>query len=100
MPTYDFKCNQCGAEREALVDYHLKDDLELLCSACGGVMTIAPVSTLNLILQRGDDPKIDPRPARVKACGHTHHCRCSIKMTSPNPFQRQIDRALGRQNSE
>ena len=98
MPIYDFMCGKCGALREALADWRSKDDLELVCSECGGVMRVAPVATIHLA--SGKSVHNRKTPSRVKACGHTHHCRCSIKLNGPNPFQREIDAALGGQAAE
>lgn len=94
MPVYDFVCAECGKSHEVLTDYETQKWLELLCAHCGGVVKAAPVNTFSIIsfkqAEQGDSSK------KAKTCGHTHHCRCAaIKQTRPNPFQEQINKALG-----
>ncbi|MCB2188263.1 MAG: zinc ribbon domain-containing protein [Deltaproteobacteria bacterium] len=94
MPIYDFICESCGAARETLVAFREKDALELCCPACGHTMRAGAVVTLHLGGKTAA-PERAPAP-RAKACGHTHHCRCAVKLKGPNPLQKQIDAALGR----
>ncbi|MDQ7097107.1 zinc ribbon domain-containing protein [Desulfosporosinus sp. PR] len=95
MPLYDFICSNCGASREVLLDYETKKHLELLCIHCGGVLRAAPVNSFTVITKG----KVVPPKSQTmaKPCGHSHHCRCAaIKQRRPNPFQKQIDQALGK----
>ncbi|GBF33381.1 hypothetical protein DCCM_2482 [Desulfocucumis palustris] len=99
MPVYDFFCEECGARREVLVDYETKKRLELLCVKCGGVVKAAPVNMFGIIASKRAEQAGGRE--KVKPCGHTHHCRCaSIKQTRPNPFQKQIDKALQGDNQQ
>lgn len=94
MPIYDFICSECGTKMPVLVDYEAKKGLELICVQCGGVMKAMPVAMFNLI--RSTKTKQPTEQKKVKPCGHTHHCQCAaIKQRKPNPFQKQIDEALG-----
>lgn len=58
-------------------------------------MRAEDVSSFNLLHTGGASDKRHLHPRAAKSCGHTHACRCSIKMTRPNPFQTEIDSALG-----
>ncbi|HHV75625.1 MAG TPA: zinc ribbon domain-containing protein [Thermoanaerobacterium sp.] len=94
MPIYDFVCSECDASRPLLVDYEAKEGLELICVHCGGVMRAAPVAMFTVIRSTTVEQPTDQK--KVKPCGHTHHCRCAaIKQKAPNPFQKQINEALG-----
>ena len=94
MAIYDFFCKKCDASREVLGNYQTIKGLELICVQCGGVMKPSQVAMFNII---SSSPAIDqeaPGPQKAKPCGHTHHCRCAIKLTEPNPIQKEIDAAL------
>lgn len=95
MPIYEFVCEKCAASRESIVDHKTRAGLELLCVNCGGVMRAEEVSNFSVIASAGALEKRHVHPRAAKSCGHTHACRCSIKMTQPNPFQTEIDSALG-----
>jgi hypothetical protein len=57
-------------------------------------MRAAPVAMFTVI--GSTKVKQPASQKKVKPCGHTHHCRCAaIKQKTPNPFQKQIDEALG-----
>ncbi|PKM81227.1 MAG: hypothetical protein CVU89_10620 [Firmicutes bacterium HGW-Firmicutes-14] len=95
MPIYDFVCNGCHTSRPVLVDYEAKKGLELTCSQCGGIMKAAEISMFNVIGSAKSNKTAVQK--KVKSCGHTHHCQCAaIKQSKPNPFQKQIDQALGK----
>ena len=94
MPLYDFHCAECGATQEVLTDSGIRKTLELLCVRCGGVMKAAPVSMFYTISSQRTAAQTSP--PKIKPCGHSHHCRCAaIKQRKPNPFQKQLDQALG-----
>lgn len=103
MPLYEFGCNMCGAGREVLSDYETAQSLELICVQCGGVQTLRPVLAVNVLRSRASavTPTSGSREVgntaqrQGKACGHTHHCRCAVKLTKPNPFRDQIRKATG-----
>lgn len=94
MAIYDFVCADCGSQREVLADYESKQGLELLCIRCGGVMKAAPVNGFSVITHPREKSSND-QPT-LKPCGHFRHCNCAsaIKRTKPNPFQKEIDKAL------
>ena len=94
MPIYEFLCEQCDATRDVNVDHKTKTGLELLCVRCGGVMRAREVTRFNFTLSAESRPKEQGTVPKPKACGHTHACRCAVKMTQPNPFQAEIDSAL------
>lgn len=95
MPLYDFVCSECDARRQVLVNYHTKNNLELICVQCGGVMRVVPVAMFSVISSTNVKQPTNKKP--VKPCGHTHNCSCAaaIKQKAPNPFQKQIEEALG-----
>lgn len=103
MPLYQFDCKTCGASRNVLADYAAVQSLELICIACGGVQTLKPVTAVNILHSRAGaaTPASRSREAgnsaqrQGKACGHTHHCRCAVKLTKPNPFRGDIRKAAG-----
>lgn len=88
MPLYDFVCADCGATREVRADYETKSNLELLCVHCGGVMRAAPSSSVAIITAK------EMKPARPHT--HDHACSDAIKLTRPNPFAKEIEQALHR----
>lgn len=98
MPLYDFSCTTCKASREVRADYETKKDLELLCMQCGGVMRAVPSAAINIISSTAQQEQsvVATREQKRKACGHKYHCRCSIKLKQPNPFQKEIDKAHGK----
>jgi predicted nucleic acid-binding Zn ribbon protein len=95
MPLYEFVCNECEASREALVDSTIKNEMELLCVHCGGVMRAAEVSRFSVISSSVGPVRKHVPHHGAKSCGHTHACRCAVKLTKPNPFQERVDLALG-----
>ena len=97
MPIYDFICNECHASRSVLTDYETKNRLTIACTQCGGVMKAAPINLFNVIGSAYRKKTSVPSAKKVKSCGHTYHCQCAaIKQSKPNPFQKQIDQALGK----
>ena len=95
MPLYDFECAGCGISREVQVGHERSRLLELVCTNCGGDMHITPVMKVNVISgAKKDDPASSPARA-AKPCGHVYHCRCSIKLDRPNPFEKEIRTAHG-----
>lgn len=78
-----------------LVDYRTQKDLELLCVQCGGVMRAPQVSLFRVVSSRSAETKAHIPRRAAKSCGHTHACNCSVRMDKPNPFQEQVDEALG-----
>ena len=97
MPVYEFLCAECAASREVITDPKTKSDLELLCVHCGGVMTASEVNVFHVVssTSAAEKSKSDAHHHGTKACGHTHACRCAVKMEKPNPFKKEIDKALG-----
>jgi hypothetical protein len=95
MPIYEFLCIQCAARRDVLVEYRAKKGLELLCVHCGGVMRAVEVSMFSVVSSSTAAAKVHVPRQGAKSCGHTHACRCAVKLTKPNPFQAQVDAALG-----
>lgn len=103
MPLYEFGCKQCGARREVLVGHADAQSLELVCTECGGVQTINPVLSVNLLLSRASTADrtsrsreaAGPAQRQGKSCGHTYHCRCAVHLTKPNPFRNEIRKAAG-----
>lgn len=96
MPTFDFRCRDCRAETEVSLANRAELDLvgELICRACGGAMTRAFTADVHLILS-GERIETDQRELAAKrrkliACCGTSACRCSVKLTRPNPFREQV----------
>jgi predicted nucleic acid-binding Zn ribbon protein len=100
MPIYELLCTQCATSREVLANHRAKNEIKLLCAQCGGVMRAAEVSMFSITCSSTATNKGRARPRRGKTCGHTHACRCAVKMTKPNPFQAQVDAALGKVSAE
>lgn len=100
MPIYEFLCTQCTASRDVIVDHKTKVGLELLCVHCGAVMKASEVNTFGIVSSHGAATSVKPHHPGTKSCGHTHACRCTIKMGKPNPFQKQIDDVLGIEKQE
>jgi hypothetical protein len=100
MPIYEFVCVECHLGRDVILDRSIEREMEFLCVHCGGVMKAAQVSKFSII----SSSPVRDRPRALshgaKSCGHAHACRCAVKMTKPNPFQEQIDSALGNAKSE
>jgi hypothetical protein len=63
-------------------------------------MKAAPSATINIITSTAKEDRRASYQQKAKACGHTHHCRCAIKLTRPNPFQKEIDKALNKNTGE
>ncbi|WP_041287695.1 zinc ribbon domain-containing protein [Desulfomonile tiedjei] len=95
MPIYEFVCVECEASRDVLADTTIKNEMELICVHCGGVMRAAQVSRFSVISSSAGAGKGHVHADAAKSCGHTHACRCAVKMTKTNPFQDRIDLALG-----
>lgn len=98
MPSYTFLCAGCEARKEVLASSALANQLELICTACGGNMRCAPVLRLTRI-----GPATETRRAArakkeeslFKACGHRYQCRCGVRLTRENPFRPEIIDAAG-----
>lgn len=100
MPRYQFGCQSCDATCDVIADYKTAQRLELLCVACGGVMTSKPVMKLNYLKGRtesttGHSHEESKAQRQTKSCGHSYHCRCAVKLTKPNPFADEIKAATG-----
>jgi predicted nucleic acid-binding Zn ribbon protein len=100
MPIYEFSCTRCATSRDVIVDHGSKNELELLCVQCGAMMRAVEVSLFSITCSSTGTDKARARHSGAKSCGHTHACRCSVKMTRPNPFQAQVDAALGKVEPE
>jgi len=95
MPLYDFRCEDCSAVSEVLVDFENSQNIHLVCTNCGGDMEAETVMALNIHAGlTKTDPVSSSTPTRRK-CGHKHHCRCHIKLDRPNPFTKEIRAANG-----
>jgi putative FmdB family regulatory protein len=92
MPMYDFRCCDCGAERELLVTLADAKAMTLVCTDCGGEVRQMPprVAGLRTRAQR-QEPAAAAAAARA-ACGHGYTCRCGgVRLTKPNPFRKEIE---------
>jgi ribosomal protein S27E len=102
MPLYDLRCPDCKLEKEVLVRHQMAVTLELVCVACGGTMIMAPVRMRSKVYGKSGKPgqKLAPSMARArqkaKSCGHGYQCRCAIKLSSPNPFKKEVQAAMGK----
>ncbi|HVZ00080.1 MAG TPA: zinc ribbon domain-containing protein [Dongiaceae bacterium] len=94
MALYDFTCRSCGHGRSVLADFETASDLELVCTACGGTMKKAVVLAVNIVSVSGDGPPPERAP---KSCGHGYACRCSVRLSRPNPFGDEIKKANTRE---
>ncbi len=99
MPLYTFGCQDCGASREVLIDLKAAQDMELICTACGGAMLRRPVLSINIvgeaIVARRQVREAEAEKMFRKACGHSHQCRCAVRLKRPNPFSQEIRKAAG-----
>jgi hypothetical protein len=89
MPLYDFRCSDCGSQREILTSYERSRWIELICLDCGGGMRVAPVLSVNVgaLSASGVEEAPHPSAQAAKGCGHLYACRCNaVKLTRPNPF--------------
>jgi putative FmdB family regulatory protein len=87
MPIYDLRCRDCGNARDVQTDDATATSLELVCTACGGVMTKVP-SRVAVVASLGSAAPSSsttlPGPAAEPA-GHDT-CRAAIRLSRPNPF--------------
>lgn len=99
MPTFTFRCADCEASRDLLIDLGTAEAIDLICTSCGASMKRAPVLALNVIgaaaAARRSSRAAEAERLLTKACGHSHRCRCSVTLSKPNPFGGQIKRAAG-----
>ena len=98
MPVYTFRCANCDQTRDVMVDLKTAQDLELICTDCGGSMSCAPVLTLNIIgpATRARKTVREAEVERIfKPCGHRYQCRCGVRLTKSNPFKQEIKSSLG-----
>ena len=102
MPLYDLRCSDCNLEKEVLVHHQMAVTLELVCVACGGTMTLGPVLMRSKVYRKSAKPGQKSAPSMVRArqqaksCGHGYQCRCAIKLSSPNPFKKEVQAAMGK----
>jgi putative FmdB family regulatory protein len=94
MPMYDFRCCDCGAERELLVALADAKAMTLVCTDCGGEMQQMPPRVAGLRTRA--DRQGPAAAAKVRAaCGHGYSCRCGgVRLTKPNPFRKEIEAEL------
>lgn len=86
MPSYNFQCSDCDAERQVMVDYERSLTLELICVTCSGTMRVAPVLSMHLGNFAATPVEAGATTAR-RSCGHDYACRCNaIRLTKPNPL--------------
>lgn len=94
MPTYDFRCQTCRAERPVTTSHEEAVTLSLVCTRCGGTMVKVPSSftVLTRVGAGGDRPGTlspgDGHPARHhhlpgQRCGT---CADAVSLDRPNPF--------------
>ena len=88
MPTYTFRCALCDAERDVMSDLATADALELLCFACGGDMTRAPVMAVNVIGPATRAKQAEKQ--REERAYFAKACRCGVKLKKENPFRQDI----------
>jgi predicted nucleic acid-binding Zn ribbon protein len=104
MPIYEFLCTQCDASRDVILDHRIKNDLELICVHCGGVMRAAKVSGFHVVSSSAGANKVRAHslPQGAESCGHNHPHACTNVVTprKPNPFRDQIDAAHGKPTPE
>jgi putative FmdB family regulatory protein len=95
MPMYDFRCCDCGAERELLVALADANAMELVCTGCGGEMRKIPPRVAGLRIRPESQQAATAAKARANACSHGHSCRCGgVQLTKPNPFRKKIEAEL------
>ena len=100
MPLYDFECADCGVSKEVRVGYERSRLLALVCTGCGGEMHVTPVMKVSVITGGEKHDPAAPAARTAKPCGHVYHCRCSIKLDRPNPFEKEIRAATGQGDEE
>ncbi len=104
MPIYTFRCEHCNTTREAISSFATANELVFICVACGGDMTRASVTSVNIIgpaiIARKVEKQQEERAYFAKACGHNYACRCGVKFSKPNPFKQRIRAAHGFNDEE
>lgn len=96
MPAFDFRCRDCGITTEVSVvnRAQLDDVVELVCRACGGSMRRAYTADVHLVLNseriEREDQRFQAERRKLIACCGTSACKCSVKLTRPNPFRDQV----------
>jgi hypothetical protein len=94
MPLYTFRCESCAASKDVIVSYEASRSLTLVCVACGGDMSVAPVLAVGVAPSRkflAIESAARENPRASKRCGHNNACRCGgIRLSRPNPFASQL----------
>jgi hypothetical protein len=96
VPVFEFRCRGCGASTDVtLVNRAQLDDVdELICRACGGGMRRAYTADVHLVLNserlEREEREFQAKRRKLIACCGTSACRCSVKLTKPNPFREQV----------
>jgi putative FmdB family regulatory protein len=95
MPMYDFRCCDCGAERELLVTLADANAMALVCTDCGGEMRKIPPRVAGLPIRPERQETAPAVKARANGCAHGYSCRCGgVQLTKPNPFRKEIEAEL------
>ena len=86
MPIFTLRCDSCDIEDEVFV--LPSEELELICAACGADLqkVLSNISIGGVAKKPGSGEK----KKRLSCCG-TPRCRCSVKLTKPNPFKSKLD---------
>lgn len=100
MPLYEYHCVSCGAGCEVILDSPDQKEMQLICMECGGVMKADAFASFFFRSGKPSDDGSEKAVPQKSSCGHGHHCRCAIKSRHPNPFQKEIDAALGNSGGE
>jgi len=85
MPFFTLRCDSCDIEDEVFVLPN--EDVDFVCAECGADLR----QMLSFFSIGGVAKKAKgPQKKRLSCCG-TSRCRCSVKLTKPNPFKSRLD---------
>ena len=90
MPTYDFRCRLCADRREVPATYAVASGLQLVCTACGGIMEKAFTASIQVMTSSAAPPPSGP--ARRRRRRGRDSCDAAVDLTRPNPFAAELPR--------
>jgi len=86
MPFFTFRCDSCDIENEVFVLPN--EEADRVCADCGA--ELKQMLSLFSIGGVAKKPQGAQKKKRLSCCG-TSRCRCSVKLTKPNPFKSKLD---------
>jgi len=92
VPSYDFRCRDCGVRRAVRAGWELARDLTLVCVACGGTMRKAFSPAVYLVAGSGRNAPV-AAPSRRRRGGDS--CDAAVRLTRSNPFAGRLEESTG-----